>query len=113
MSEISLQYIYLGCNKLSKVHLEAQLITASGFELLRYRWSYTLVFIFLTDHTSKKDFSGLVCVIVAQCKDVGTPGTVLEQPGAAFSPNYECTCKPYTAIPLVSTGTDVTIRGQK
>lgn len=85
MAEISLWDIFLGCNKLSKVHLEAQLITASGFELLRYSWSYTLVFIFLTDHTSKKDFSGLVCVIVAQCKDAGTPGTVSEQPGAALS----------------------------
>lgn len=57
MAEISLQDIYLGYNKLSKVHFEAQLSRASGLELLKYSWSYILVFIFLTDQTSKKDFS--------------------------------------------------------
>lgn len=49
MAEISLQDINLGYNKLSKIHLEAQLITASGLALLRYSWSYLLVFILLTD----------------------------------------------------------------
>lgn len=56
MAEISLQGIYLGYKKLSEVHLEAWLVTASGLELLRYSWSYILVFIFLNGHSSK-DFS--------------------------------------------------------
>lgn len=57
ITEISLQDIYWGYNKLSKVHLKAQLVTASGLELLGYSWSYILVFILLTDHSNKKDFS--------------------------------------------------------